>query len=85
MLLCYNGSGGKMKKQSRITADLGDPRLMKLLKAEAQSEDKTLKEVLVTALEVYFAEKLENKALQKISESTFEEWNNSLDAEYDSL
>ncbi len=71
--------------RTRISTDLGDPRLMRLLKLEAQETDTTVKEVLVRALESYFHHKLETKALLKASESVFEEWNNPLDAQYDKI
>lgn len=71
--------------KTRISTDLGDPRLMKLLKMEAQESSISLKEVLVQALESYFSHRLETKALIKASESVFEEWDNPLDADYDKL
>lgn len=70
---------------ARISTDLGDPQLLRLLKHEAQVADLSIKEVLVKALEYYFANKLETKALQKISEPIFEEWNDPRDADYDRL
>ena len=47
---------------TRISTELSDPRLMKLLKAEANERDTTVKDVLSRALEAYFAERLETKA-----------------------
>ena len=73
------------KKQTRFTADLGDPRLIKLLKLESQVLDTTMREVLIRALEGYFSHRLELKALQKASESIFEEWDNPTDSDYDDL
>lgn len=70
---------------TRISTDLGDPRLMRLLKAEAAERETSVKEVLTRALEAYFAERLETKALAKLAESSFSEWNDPRDAEYDSL
>ena len=70
-------------KSARISTDLGDPKLLKLLKQEASENDQTVKEVLVHALEVYFAHRLETKALMRASEKTFEEWNDPRDSEYD--
>ncbi len=58
---------------------------MRLLKAEANDRDTTVKEVLIRALEAYFADRLETKALAKIAESSFSEWNDPRDAEYDAL
>lgn len=70
---------------TRISTDLSDPRLMRLLKAEAHERDTTVKDVLSRALEAYFAERLESKALAKLAESSFEEWNDPRDADYDQL
>jgi len=71
--------------KARLSTDLGDPRLIKLLKTEAQETDSTIREVLILALESYFAHKLETRALLKASEAMFEDWNNPLDAEYDQI
>jgi hypothetical protein len=65
--------------------DLGDPVWIRLLKQEAQETDASMKDVLVRALEGYFAHRLESKALLKASEAAFEDWDNPLDAEYDRL
>lgn len=70
---------------SRISTDLGDPRLIRLLKLEAQETGVSMKDVLVKALESYFAHRLETRALLKASESVFEDWDNPLDADYDKL
>ena len=70
---------------SRISTDLGDPRLTRLLKLEAQETASSMKEVLVKALEAYFAHRLETKALLKASEEVFSEWNDPLDSQYDKL
>jgi hypothetical protein len=72
-------------KSARISTDLGDPKLIKLLKREAELSDQTMRDVLIHALESYFDHRLETRALAKVSESVFEEWNNPLDAEYDQL
>jgi hypothetical protein len=58
---------------------------MRLLKAEAHERDITVKQVLVRALESYFADRLETKALGKLAESAFSEWDDPRDAEYDRL
>ena len=50
-------------KSSRISTDLGDPRLIKLLKLEAELTDQTMRDVLVHALESYFNQRLETRAL----------------------
>jgi hypothetical protein len=70
---------------TRISTDLGDPRLLKLLKSEANERDTTVKDVLTRALEAYFAERLETKALARLSESSFSEWDDPRDADYDRL
>jgi hypothetical protein len=70
---------------TRISTDLGDPRLLKLLKSEANERDSTVKEVLTRALEAYFADRLETKALAKLAESSFGEWDDPRDADYDRL
>lgn len=69
----------------RISTDLADPRLVRLLKVEAQETDTTIKDVLSRALEAWFAERLENKALAKLSESAFSEWDDPRDSDYDRL
>lgn len=58
---------------------------MRLLKLEAQETGTSMKEVLIRALESYFAHRLETKALLKASESVFSEWDNPLDSDYDKL
>ncbi len=70
---------------SRLSTDLGDPRLIKLLKAEALERETSIKEVLTRALEGYFADRLETKALAKLAESSFVEWDDPRDSEYDRL
>jgi hypothetical protein len=70
---------------TRISTDLGDLRLMRLLKAEAAERETSVKDVLTRALEAYFAERLETRALARLAESSFSEWNDPRDAEYDSL
>ena len=70
---------------TRISTDLSDPRLVRLLKAEAIERDTTIKEVLTRALEAYFADRLETKAFAKLAEPAFGEWDDPRDAEYDKL
>lgn len=70
---------------TRITVDLGDPQLVKLLRMEAASEGKTLREVITSALEGYFSAKRENQAVMKLAEEVFSEWDNSKDSDYDRL
>ncbi len=74
-----------MGLNTRITTDLGDVRLIKLIKLEAQQTHCSLREVIIRALEGYFYNKLELKALQKASEAMFTEWNDPLDSDYDKL
>ena len=64
---------------------MGDSSLMRMLKREAQEQDTTIKAVLKKALEAYFHDRLETRALQSISESIFKDWDNPLDAEYDKI
>jgi hypothetical protein len=71
--------------RTRISTDLGDPRLIKLLKLEAQETDSSIKDVLVRALETYFTHGLDTKALRKSSGSVFKEWNDPRDSDYDKL
>ena len=71
--------------KTRIATDLGDPIWIKLLKAESQACDLSMKEVLIRALEYYFAHRFEMNALARVSESVFSEWDNPLDADYDKL
>jgi hypothetical protein len=58
---------------------------MRLLKAEAAERETSVKDVLTRALEAYFAERLETRALARLAESSFAEWNDPRDAEYDRL
>jgi hypothetical protein len=71
--------------KSRISTDLGNPLFLRLLKLEAQETGTSVKETLIRALETYFAHRLETKALEKISEDTFEEWSDPRDSDYDKL
>mgnify|MGYP000478991140 CR=1 FL=1 len=70
---------------TRISTDLGDPRFLKLLKSEANETDSTVKDVLIRALEAYFADRLETKALARLAEASFSEWDDPRDADYDRL
>jgi len=71
--------------RTRISTDLHDPRFLQLLKAEANETDSTVKDVLLRALEAYFADRLETKALARLAETSFSEWDNPRDADYDRL
>ena len=71
--------------KARLSTDLGDPRLLKFLKAEANEKGTSIKEVLITALESYFSHRIESKGLQRASESVFDEWEDPRDSDYDKL
>jgi len=71
--------------KTRLSTDLGDPKLLKLLKAEAAEKESSVKEILITAIESYFSHRLENKELQRLSEVVFDEWDDPRDSEYDKL
>ncbi len=70
---------------TRITVDLQDPQLLKLLKFEAAAERKSIREIIVKALQGFFSSKKENQTLMKLAEKAFEEWDNPQDSEYDRL
>lgn len=70
---------------TRLTIDLKNPKLMKMLHWEAMEKEKKIREVVVEALESYFSVKEENILLTKLAEKSFAEWNNPKDAEYDRL
>jgi hypothetical protein len=71
--------------KARLSTDLGDPKLLKILKAEAAEKESSIKDVLVTALESYFAHRIENKSLNRASEKVFDDWEDPRDSEYDKL
>lgn len=70
---------------TRLTIDFKDPQLFKKLKFVAADKDCSMREVIVSAMDAYFSDYLENRAVLKLSEKTFEEWDNPLDADYDRL
>ena len=74
-----------MPKTARLATDLGDPKWIKLLKMEASEKGTSMKQVMIAALDSYFAERLESNALAKATESVFAEWDNALDRDYDKL
>ncbi len=80
MLLCYYAFMG-----TRITADLEDANLIKLLKLEAQNTNSSMKGVLIKALESYFHNLLETRTVSKMSEEVFKEWEDKRDTDYDML
>lgn len=71
--------------KSRISTDLGDPRLIRLLKHEADEKGISMKDVLVYALEAYFSHRLETQALARAAEEIFSEWEDPRDSDYDKL
>ena len=70
---------------TRITLDLGSPVLLKLLKNEATSTGTSMKDVVVKCLESYFSDRLESKALARIADKVFEEWQDPMESAYDDL
>lgn len=71
--------------KTRITTDLKNPKLLRLLKLEAQETHSSANDVVIRALETYFHHSLETKVLLRAAESTFEEWNDPRDAIYDKI
>ena len=69
--------------KTRIATDLGDPIWIKLLKAESQASDTSMKEVLIRALDFYFSHRLDMQAFAHSAETVFSEWDNPLDSDYD--
>lgn len=82
-LLAVIVNRGRMK--ARLSTDLGDPQLLKLLKAEANEKGSSVKEVVITALEAYFSHRIENKMLSRGTEKVFSEWDDSKDSDYDQI
>lgn len=70
---------------TRITVDLQDPQLIKLLKFEAAAERKPIREIIVEALHGFFSSKKENQVILKLAEKAFEEWDNPKDSDYDRI
>lgn len=71
-------------KSFRITIDLDDERLYKLLKIDAVRKG-SMKNIIHEALRLYFEDRIETLNISKVAEKTFAEWNNSLDSDYDKL
>ncbi|MFN2378045.1 MAG: hypothetical protein ABR538_16055 [Candidatus Binatia bacterium] len=80
-----NKGGTRVPMAMRLSTELSDPRLVRLLKLEAHESDTTIKDVLSRALEAWFADRLETKALARLAESSFAEWDDPRDADYDRL
>lgn len=70
-------------KQTRITIDLQDPELLKMLKLEAAVERRPMREIVRKAIQGFFTNKKEHQALMKAAEASFLEWDNPRDADYD--
>jgi hypothetical protein len=75
----------KAVKSARISTDLGDPQLIRLLKREAELSDLSIREVMVNALRTYFFHRIESRALMRAAEEVFTEWNDPRDSDYDAL
>lgn len=69
--------------RTRLTIDLANPSLARLLRLEAAHRGKAIREIVTEALEAYFSHKRENRAVMRLAEQTFEEWDNPKDADYD--
>ena len=70
---------------TRLTVDLGDPQLVRLVRMEAARESTSIRDVVVRALEAYLSGRRENQALTKLAAAAFEEWDNPEDSAYDGL
>lgn len=70
---------------TRLTIDFKDPVYITRLKFLAAEEHLSLREVIIKALDARFADYLENRAMAKLAERVFSEWDNPQDAQYDSL
>jgi hypothetical protein len=69
--------------KSRISITLKNRKLLRLLKLEARDHGCSVADVLVRALEAYVADRLEIKALERTTETVFDEWNDPRDSDYD--
>lgn len=70
---------------TRLTIDFKNPNYIKKLKFIATDQNLAIREVVLNALDAYFSSFLENAAVKKLAESSFEEWDNPLDSDYDQL
>jgi hypothetical protein len=75
----------KSAKNTRITADLGNPLLLQLLKSEALEKQVSMREVLIAALESYFSHKIEQKMIYHTSQRLMTEWDDERDRDYDAI
>lgn len=73
-------------KSKRITLDFSDdPKLLDLVRAHAVATGKAQKEVFSDALTLYFSLQQENLFVAQVAQKVFEEWDNEVDAVYDTL
>ncbi len=73
-------------KALKLSFDLSDhAELVELLKLHSTQTKNTQKEILVRALESYFADKIDTKLLLRAAETSFAEWNNPEDEIYNDL
>ena len=70
---------------TRLTIDFKNPLYLKQLKIASAEKNQSIREIVTEALDAYFSNYLENRAIQKLAEKTFEEWDNPLDAAYDKM
>ncbi len=70
---------------TRLTIDLKNPQLFKLLRLESAQEGRTVREIVVQALEHYLTHRRENQAALALAEKAFAEWDNPRDSVYDNL
>jgi hypothetical protein len=75
----------KVVMNTRITADLGNPLLLQLLKNEANEKHVPMRKVLISALESYFSHKIEQKLIYRASDQIMNEWDDERDGDYDSI
>ncbi len=73
-------------KSLKLSFDFRDqPQLVEMLRVQAAREGTTQKAIVVSALESYFAHKLESTFVLTAAERSFQEWDNEDDQVYDSL
>ena len=70
---------------SRITIDFKDSSYLSRLKLASAEQHKSIREIVMNALDSYFNDYLENRAIKTLAEQSFAEWNNPLDADYDKV
>ena len=73
-------------KALKLTFDLSDqPELVELLRAYSLKERQSQKDVVIRALEAFFADKQESRILLRAAEQSFAEWENPEDEIYNDL